>query len=114
MRAGAWWSSGGGSSPRSAATTPAKMIVSAVAAGVHDARVAQRGEQLGAALDRVLAGVHGALERVGDRLVLLAAARSSGPSRGFSELCATSVTILCAISRATVRIVPSAGSRTEA
>ena len=37
----------------------------------------------------------------------------AGPRRGFSELWATSVTILWAISRATVRIVPSAGSRTE-
>ena len=44
----------------------------AVTAGVNDARLAQRGQQLGAALDRVLARLDGAFERGGNRLVLLA------------------------------------------
>ena len=43
-----------------------------VAAGVDHARLAQRREQLGAALDRVLAGLDRAFERRGDRRVLLA------------------------------------------
>ncbi len=43
-----------------------------VAAGVDDARVAQRREHLRAALDRVLPGVDGALQRDRDRTVLLA------------------------------------------
>ncbi len=47
----------------------------AVAAGIDDAGVAQGGQQLGAALDRFLAGVHGALERSGDQLILDAARR---------------------------------------
>ena len=52
----------------------------AVAARVDDARLAQRRQQLGAALDRVLAGVDRALERRGDRRVLLA--RLGGRARG--------------------------------
>ena len=42
----------------------------AVAAGVHDARLAQDRQQLGAALDRRLAGVQRVLEHVGEHLVL--------------------------------------------
>ena len=42
----------------------------AVAAGVHDARVAQDRQQLRAALDRRLAGVERVLEHVGEHLVL--------------------------------------------
>ena len=43
----------------------------AVAAGVDDARLAQGGQQLGAALDRRLAGDDRALQRGGDQQVLL-------------------------------------------
>ncbi len=42
----------------------------AVAAGVHDARLAQDRQQLRAALDRGLAGVQRVLEHVGEHLVL--------------------------------------------
>ena len=42
----------------------------AVAAGVDDARLAQDRQQLGAALDGVLAGVQRVLEHVGEHLVL--------------------------------------------
>jgi hypothetical protein len=41
-----------------------------VSAGVHDARVAQSGEQLGPALDGLLARRHGPLDRGRDRGVL--------------------------------------------
>ena len=43
----------------------------AVAAGVDDARLAQHGQQVGPALDRLLAGVERGLEHVGDQRVLL-------------------------------------------
>ena len=42
-----------------------------VAAGVDDAGLAEDRQQLGPALDRVLAGVEGALDDVGDERVLL-------------------------------------------
>ncbi len=44
----------------------------AVAAGVDDTGLAQRGEQLGTALDRLLPRLHGAFERGRDHLVLVA------------------------------------------
>ena len=83
----------------------------AEAAGIDDARLAQDRQQLGTAPDRLLAGVERALEHLGDQLVLAldvvllqprlaACARARDATR-------------CAISRTTVRIVPSAGSRTE-
>ena len=63
-----------------------------VTARVHDASFAQRGEQLGAALDGLLPGNDGPLERVGDGE---SCSRGSvaGPRRG-SGPWATSVTIL--------------------
>ena len=111
-RAGAWCSSGGGSSPRSAATMPAKITTSAVAAGVDDARVAQHGEQVRRAHHRSLAGRDRALEHGRDHVVLLSGV-ASGPRR-VSGMCASSTITRWAISRTTVRIVPSAGSRTDA
>ena len=83
-----------------------------VTACVDHAGIAQRRQQLGTTLDRLLPCPHRALQRGGDRRVLQPGS-ASGSRRGLSGLCARSVTIWWAISRATVRIVPSAGSRTE-
>ncbi len=58
----------------------------AVSAGVDDAGFAQRGEQLGAALDGVLAGLDGALERGGDRDVLLARLGGGPEARGLGDV----------------------------
>ena len=54
---------------------PGKQHGEAVTAGVHDARIAQDREQVGAALDRLLAGLQGALDHARDRNVLLSGRR---------------------------------------
>ena len=54
----------------------------AVAAGVDDARLAQHRQQVGAALDRLLAGLERALEHLGDQRVLAARRVAPGSSRG--------------------------------
>ena len=82
-----------------------------VAARVDDAGVAQDLQQVGAALDAVLARGAAALEHGGDHLVLLLL-RTRSSSRGAS-MWAISLATRWAISRTTVRIVPSAGSRTD-
>ncbi len=53
----------------------------AVAAGVDDARLAQHFQQVGAAFDRLLAGVHRSLQCLRDRRVLRARARVRGDAR---------------------------------
>ena len=88
------------------------MITQPVAAGVHHAGLAQHRQQLGPALDRLLAGVERALEQLGQQRVLLVGVRLSSVSR-VCGMWASSVAMRCAISRTTVRIVPSAGARTE-
>ena len=84
----------------------------AVAAGVHHAVLAQHGQQLGTALDRCLGRLERLLEHLGEHLVLLLV---GGVARRAAAccMCASSVATRCAISRTTVIIVPSAGSRTE-
>ena len=89
------------------------MIDHRVAARVDDAGLAQDGQQLGAAADRLLAGRERALEDVGDERVL-ARGVGLGGRGGSSGMCASSVATEVAISRMTVSIVPSAGARTEA
>ena len=84
-----------------------------VAAGVDDARVAQHREQVGGAHDRRLARRHRPLEQAGDRRRPAPREWCRARSR-VSGMCASSTATRCAISRTTVRIVPSAGSRTEA
>ena len=84
-----------------------------VAAGVDDARLAQHRQQVGPAHDRVLAG----LERRSITSAIDASWSSSLGVRseaGVLAMWASSAATRCAISRTTVRIVPSAGSRTEA
>ena len=83
-----------------------------VAAGVDDAGVAQDGQQVGGAADGLLALLDGALEDLGDGGVLACRCGASGSRRG-SGMWASSVAMRLAISRTTVRIVPSAGSRTR-
>ncbi len=83
-----------------------------VAAGVDDARLAQHGQQVGPALDRLLAGVERPLDHLGDHRVLLVVGRPR--ARAARPACARARRRRAsAISRTTVRIVPSAGSRTE-
>ena len=53
----------------------------AVAAGVHDARLAQHRQQVGAALDGLLAGVQRALEQLGEQRVLLVGVALVGQPR---------------------------------
>ena len=84
----------------------------AVAAGVDDAVLAQDRQQLRAALDRRLRRLERLLEHLGQHRVLLLVGGVASSRRGRS-MCASSVATRCAISRTTVIIVPSAGSRTD-
>ena len=84
----------------------------AVGAGVDDPGLAQHLELLGRALDGLLAVADGALEQLGEQRVLLGRRSRPGSSRA-SSMCARRRETECAISRKTVSIVPSAGSRTD-
>ena len=53
------------------ADDPRQQHGESVAAGVHDARLAQHRQQIGAALDRLLAGLQSAFDHAGDGHVLL-------------------------------------------
>ena len=112
MRAGRWCSSGGGSSPRSAATTPANMIVSPYPPASTTPASRSAASIWGPRLTDS-SPVETACSSAAAIIASWAAGGVPGSRRGFSLVCARSVAILCAISRATVRIVPSAGSRTE-
>ena len=83
-----------------------------VAPGVDDSRLAQHREQIWAPLHGLIAGGERPLDHFGDDGVLLDRRLVSGPSRRTS-MWASSDATRAAISRTTVRIVPSAGWRTE-
>ena len=84
----------------------------AVAAGVDDAGLAQDRQQLGTARDRQLAGAQRRLEHR-RRSSRSARRRRRGDAAAARPCARRSDATRAAISRTTVRIVPSAGSRTE-
>ena len=110
--AAAWCSIMHGLGPAQRADHAGQHDREAVAAGVDDAGLAQHRKQVGTALDRLLAGVERALHHLGGQRVLLlvAGVRAEPRLRHVRELGGD---LASAISRTTVRIVPSAGSRTE-
>ncbi len=83
-----------------------------VPAGVDHAGVTKHRQQIRSAPDRILTGVERAFDHLGDNRVLLLGG-GVGAEPCVSLMCARSEATRTAISRTTVRIVPSAGSRTE-